>query len=78
MSIEVGTSDQHSFPPKDGAIESRHVIHVLEPSPGVRKIQVSLDVNDGEYVLTSHALETSIKGAELAIELIRLLFGKRL
>ncbi len=49
-------------------------IEVTELSPDVRLVQITMSVNGQEYYISSNAVQTSPKGAEIAVELLQLLF----
>jgi len=51
-------------------------IVVSELPGGVRVVQGFFSVNGEEYVINTNVVQTSVKGAELAVEILTLLFQK--
>lgn len=70
--LEIGSSTVICFQSKEG---SENEIRSRITAPGFRAIQVTLDVNGGEYNLLSKEVECSVKDAQQLMEGILALFG---
>lgn len=59
---------------KEGSTEPTQIV-IQHDANDVRRVQVSFWVSGDEYCISSNVVECSVKGAELAVELLTALFS---